>query len=212
VKRIIAFGIVALAITACGDERSAAPASVGDAVATRTAAPPVPSTTAAAPTTTEPMPTTTVPETTTTVATEEVIKHALQDYEAAYWSCGQSPSTCDPASFTAVHGNSRATITEFVNGLVDNGLYFSADLGGSHLEANFVERLSPTEVTAQTCWFDAAVVLGPIGPDGAPTVVNDEVLTIRYDIDLYLENDLWRVGDQAKIEELSDGTTCAASL
>jgi len=207
-KRIIAFGIVALAATACGDDRTATPVPVTAAVGTTPAA--APSTTVPAPTTTVPMPTT-LPPTTTTVPAEDLIKQAVQDYEAAYWACGQSPSTCDPTSFTATQGKSRSTISDLVNGFVANGMYFSADLGGSPLTTDLIATVSPVESTATTCWFDAAVVLGPTGPDGQPTVVNDEVQSIRYNIELYLEGGIWRVGGQVEIEELSDGHGCAAS-
>src|SRR4051812_13524846 len=93
-KRILAFGIVALAITACGDNRAAAPTAGAEAAATSPTATPAPSTTVAAPapTTTEPIPTTTLPATTTTVATEEAIKQAVQDYASAYHQCGAAPA------------------------------------------------------------------------------------------------------------------------
>src|SRR3954453_20255776 len=130
-KRILAFGIVALAITACGDDRAAAPASGREAVVTS----PAPSTTVAptAPTTTESIPTTTVPETTTTVATEEAIKQALQRYIDAYHACGVAPGECVPGTFTADQGHSRVTIAELAKGMSEQGLYFSTDLSGSHI-------------------------------------------------------------------------------
>jgi len=208
VKSILAFGVVALALTACGDNGSAAPSPVTEVVATS----PTPTTVVEpAPTTTQPIPTTTLPPTTTTVPTEDLIKQAVTNYEAAYWACGQSPSSCDPASFTAEQGKSRATIADLVQGFISNGLYFAADLGGSHLDAESVTELSATEATARTCWFDAAVVLGPNGPDGVPTVVNDEVQSIRYDIELFLEDGLWRVGGQVRVEQPADGDLCTAS-
>ena len=49
---------------------------------------------------------------------------------------------------------------------------------------------APTEATAVFCVFDAGTVLGPMGPDGLPTVVNDEVLSLRNEYRLFLEDGL----------------------
>ena len=66
-----------------------------------------------------------------------------------------APAACDPADFTAAQGRSRATITDFAAGMVDEGLYFSADLAGSYLVAESISLGSSTEATAVYCVFDA---------------------------------------------------------
>src|SRR4051794_26630556 len=179
-KRIIAFGIVALAVTACGDDGTAGPAPVGEAVVTSTAARPAASTTVAAPEPTEPIPTTTLPETTTTVPTEDLIKQAVQDYIANYFKCGQTPAECDPTTFTATTGPSRAMVTDLAKGMVEQGLRFATDLRGSFVVAQSVDQTSDSTATALFCAYDALTILGPVGPDGAPTVVNDDAVSRQY--------------------------------
>ena len=181
-KRIIAFGIVALAITACGDDRTAAPASVSEAVVTTPEAAPVPSTTVAAPTptTTEPMPTTTLPETTTTVATEDLIKQAVQDFIATIITCGLAPADCvtrrPSLPRRATHAQRSTTLPRE---WLTTGFVFSTDLRGSYL----VARISRSDVGLDS---HGCVLLRMTrgsssvrsGPDGVPTVVNDEVSSI----------------------------------
>ena len=206
-KSILAFGVVALAITACGDNGSAAPAPVTEAVATS----PSPTTVVVpAPTTTEPIPTTTLPPTTTTVATEDLIKQAVQDYVVAYHECGVDPAACVPENFTASQGHSRALMDDFVAGLIGEGLHFSTETRGSRVVAESATVDSDTTARAVFCIFDAGTVLGPIGPDNVPTVVNDEVASMRDEFGLFLENGSWRVGDRHELEQLSDGDSCPA--
>ena len=204
-KSILAFGVVALAITACGDNGSAAPAPATEAVATS----PSPTTVVVpAPTTTGPIPTTTLSPTTTTVATEDLIKQAVQDYATAYYDCGIDPANCVPARFTSTQGPSRAIIDEFAHGLVAEGLRFSIDPRGSYVVAESVELNSSSTATAIYCNYDAGMVMGPTGPDGQPTIVNDIVASIRYEYSLFLEDGVWAVGRQHEIERLGEGDLC----
>jgi len=208
VKSILAFGVVALAITACGDNGSAAPAPVTEAVATS----PSPTTVVVpAPTTTEPIPTTTLPPTTTTVATEDLIKQAVQDYVASYFACGQEPGSCDPAAFTADTGHSREIVSQLVTGMIANGMHFSPDLHGSYIKPIAVRVIDASEATVESCSFDAVAVLGPIGPDGEPTVVNDEERSSRYSHSLVLEDGIWRVAEQSMDSDLGEGDACASA-
>ena len=84
------------------------------------------------------------------------------------------------------------------------GLHFSSDLRGSYLVAESVSELTPTEASAAYCAYDALVVLGPAGPDGQPTVINDQVLNIRYQYDVFYEGGIWLVGAQKDLESLGD--------
>ena len=155
-KRLLALGVAALVIAGCGgDEKSAATLPVAvttivaDTTAPTTTSPPVSTSTTAV------ADTTTLPATTTTVATEDLIKQAVQDYFEAYTVCGTTPATCSPADFTAAEGPSRAVVTEFAQGLVDQGLYFSTDRRGSYLVAESVSLDSPSQATAIYCVYDA---------------------------------------------------------
>ena len=206
-KRLIVFGALAVVAAACGSDGGAAATTAPPAITT-----PVVETTAAtttsstAPTTTST--TTTLPPTTTTVPTETLIKQAVQDYIAAYFSCGQSPAQCDPATFTASQGPSRAIVTELATGMVRNGLYFSTDTRGSHINPTSVQMVNSNKVNVESCWYDAGVVLGPLGPDGQPTVVNDEAGSSRYVHTLVLEDGAWRVAEQRELEAVGAEDTC----
>lgn len=207
-KCLVAFGMSALVMSGCGGSSAsttpsvtAVTTSVGDTTTSSTTPPPSSTSSTVAPTTT-------LPATTTTVATEDLIKQAVQDYYEAYEQCGAVPAICSADSFTAAQGRSRATVTQLAAGMAQQGLYFSTDLRGSYLRAESVTVISPTEATAIYCAYDAATVLGPAGPDGLPTVVNDEILNLRNEYRLYLEANVWLVGEQQEIQDLGQGNQC----
>ena len=208
-KRLIVIGVIAVCASACGGDSAASttvPIPVATTVAETTAATTTTSSTTS--TTSTSSTTTTVPETTTTVPTEALIKQAVQDYYIAYENCGAAPINCAPEDFTALQGPSRETVKEMATGLVQHGLYFSTDLRGSYLVAEAVSVKSPTEAEATYCMFDAGIVLGPNGPDGSPTVVNDVIASVRYSYRLFLEGDAWLVGEQEQLERLGEGSLC----
>jgi hypothetical protein len=206
------FGLAALAFTACSNGASAPP-TVANTLAPsteQTSAPTISvAVTTPAPTTTiEP---TTLPATTTTVATEDLIKTAVQDYFEAYEQCGMAPAACDPEAFTATQGPSRAILKDFAAGLIANGLYFSTDRRGMYLVAESVNVTSDSEANAIYCVYDAGIVMGPTGPDGAPTVINDVIASVRYSYDLFFESGAWSVGRQQQVERLGEGSLCPPS-
>jgi hypothetical protein len=214
IVRVVALGVAALVVAGCGSDGTVAPTTSPAAVAVTTSAPSTtPSTVApastAAPTTTEM--TTTLPATTTTIATEELIKAAVQDYFEAYELCGMTPASCSPDEFTATQGPSRAVVKDFARAMAAEGLYFSSDLRGMYLVAESVDTVSPTEATATYCWYDPGIVMGPVGPDGMPTVINDTIASVRYAYGLFLEGGIWRVGRQHELERLGEGSLCPPS-
>ena len=208
-KHVVSFAIGALVLASCGGGGSSAPATatldVTTSVAETTPSTTTPPSTIAVTTTAA---TTTLPATTTTVATEDLIKQAVQDYFEAYEQCGVAPAVCAPDSFTALQGLSRTTLTEFAKGLVAEGMYFSTDRRGMYLVAESVTVVSPTEATANYCSYDPGIVLGPVGPDGVPTVVNDVIASVRYTYRLFFEGSEWRVGEQRELEQLGEGSLC----
>ena len=211
-KPWIACGVAALAVAGCSSDAASAPTTAPPVVVTTTSASSIPDATTTSSTTTttttSTTSTTTLPETTTTLPTEALIKQAVQDYIAAYFACGQAPAQCDPTTFTATQGPSRATVTELIDGMKAQGLHFSTDLRGSYLVAESVSKTSDVEATADYCAYDALTVLGPNGPDGLPTVVNDEVISYQYQYRTYLEGDEWRVGEQHELQRLGGGNLC----
>jgi hypothetical protein len=209
--RVVAFGVAALIVAGCSSDGTAAPTTSPVAVTVTTSvSDTTPSTAAPAPssTSTTTVVTTTMSPTTTTVATEDQIKRAVQDYIAAYFACGQVPAQCDAAQFTARQGPSRATVVDLAEGMSAEGLYFSTDLRGSYLVAESVSKSSETSASAIYCAYDALTVLGPNGPDNLPTIVNDQILSYRYQYSVFLEDAEWRVGEQRQQEQIGEGNLC----
>jgi len=210
-KRLLALGFAALAVAGCSNDESSAPSTAPVSAATSVADTTVVSTTSpTSSTSSTTIVATTLPATTTTVATEDLIKKAVQDYFAAYILCGQAPASCDPSTFTATKGPSREKISELIKGMSQEGLHFSADLRGTRLVA---ESVATTELatTAIYCAYDALTVLGPLGPDGQPTVVNDVISNVRYVYNLFFESGIWLVGQQTQLEHLPAGNLCPAA-
>ena len=56
--------------------------------------------------------------------------------------------------------------------------------------------------------MDALIVLGPNGPDGLPTTVNDQIISYRFRYDVYLDSHTWKVGGQLQQESLGEGNLC----
>ncbi len=212
-KRWACFGLAALAFASCSSNSASAPPTIGGTPSPTTSQTPAPTTSAPAatsiPTTT--LEATTLPATTTTVATEDLIKTAVQDYFEAYEQCGMVPATCDPSTFTASQGPSRAILVDFAAEMVAAGLYFSSDRRGMYLVAESVSVTSPNEASAIYCLYDPGIVMGPVGPDGVPTVVNDLIVSVRYSYVLFFESGAWRVGRQHELQRLGEGSLCPPS-
>ena len=210
-KRRACFGLAALAFASCSSNSAAAPPTIGGTPAPTTAETTPAPTTSPPPATSIPTTTleaTTLPATTTTVATEDLIKTAVRDFISAYITCGQLPARCDPTTFTAAQGDTRGRLISLASGMSEQGLYFSGDLRGSHLNSVVVRLVNSSQATVESCWYDAGVVLGPIGPDGQPTVVNDKASSTQYSHTLFLEEGLWRVAEQNELVSLGDGDKC----
>ena len=92
------------------------------------------------------------------------------------------------------------------------GYYFSTDLRGSYLAAESVSVNTTSAATAVFCAYDAGAVMGPNGPDGQATVINDVMASVRYEFHLFLEDGTWRVGEQRELERLGEGLLCSPAL
>jgi hypothetical protein len=215
VKRLVVIGVGAVILAACSSGGDAAPSTLPPSTST-TVGSTVPATTVVGSTTTSSSTTTSTTSTTlapptTVTSTEDLIKQAVQDYFVAYEACGQAPDQCDPSSFTAAKGSIRSTIGQLVAGMIDEGLRFSTDDRGSYLLDESIEMVSGDEATATYCAHDALIVLGPVGPDGQPTIVNDQIEEIRYQYRVFREGSEWRVGLQHELEHLPEGVSCPST-
>ena len=213
VKRLVMIGLGAVILAACNSGGDAAPSTLSSTTTTTAAttvpATTVPDTTTSTSTTSSTTTSTSLaPTTTSATSTEDLIKQAVQDYSAAYHQCGVDPATCDPATFTAAQGESRSTISELIRGMDEQGLHFGTDIRGSYIVSESISMTSPVLADVTACWYDAGIVLGPLGPDGNPTVVDDQVLSYRYAFSVYLEGGQWRVGTQMTVARLGEGNLC----
>jgi hypothetical protein len=148
-------------------------------------------------------------ETTSPFGPEETaVRLAIQDYFVAYEACGQVPASCDPSLFLAREGSARAVITKLISALDNSGDYFGADLRGSRVIAEKVVFDSNNKATITSCWFDAGQLLGPDGPDGKPTVINDAISSNTLVHVLYFESGRWLVGQEDRIAQLGEGDQC----
>ncbi len=151
--------------------------------------------------------TSTTEPTTTTTTPEDAIRQAVQDYWTAYRTCGEAPETCDPAAFLAPSSDALSTASAFVAALVEAGFHFSTDHRGSFARTDSVVVDGDAATTIE-CIYDAGVVLGPIGPDGAPTVVNDRISSVRYTHQFQAIDGRWLVAREDKVESLGEGNQC----
>lgn len=209
-KRLIIVGAIGLFLPACSSAGTAAPTTIPQVGATTVAETTSTTTTS---TTSPPTSTTTTSTqpatTTTTMPTKTLIKQAVQDYAIAYHACGAAPAKCVPEGFTATQGPSRSILTQLATGMAAQGYYFSTDLRGSYLAAESVSLNTSSEATAVFCAYDAGAVMGPSGPDGQATVINDVIASVRYEFRLFLEDGSWRVGEQRELERLGQGLLCS---
>jgi hypothetical protein len=151
-------------------------------------------------------PTTTAPD--VDPATEEAIKRGVQDFFAAYMACGQAPSKCHPADFHSTRGTAVGQGTVYFQGMAARGEYFGPDLRGSYIVTQSVALDDPTSAVTFSCWYDASVLLGPVGADGRPTVLNDKKISVREKQALYFDGTAWKVGEGATVQDLGDGNQC----
>jgi hypothetical protein len=178
---------------------------------------PVPSTstTLAAQGPTGPRPTiagqTTVPSTTAPAlepGVEAAIKKGVQDFFTAYMACGQAPAQCHAADFHSTRGTAVGQGTVYFQGLASRGEYFGPDLRGSYIVTQSVALDDATSAVTFSCWYDASMLLGPVGADGQPTVLNDKIISVREKQELYFDGTNWKVGEAATVQDLGDGNKC----
>jgi hypothetical protein len=87
-------------------------------------------------------------------------------------------------------------------------MYIAPDLRGTYLRPQTVTLESPVRAVVMSCFHDAGTILGPPGPDGQPTVVNDEILSYNIQHTLFLENGRWLVGVETRLNEIGEGDQC----
>jgi len=180
------------------------------------------STTVVVATTTTTTTSTTSPTTSpgTTTLTSIVVSHTVEDdvrsaYRAsydAYWACLRAPATCEPASVTAVQGPARASLSAAVNQLLKSSLHVGPDdVGYMVIEAVTVDAAA-RQADVKSCWWDTGVVYGPPTLTGGPdSVINNKQVTSRFDSTLYLEDGVWKVGAEKRVDRVEGVNQCPAA-
>ena len=211
-------------VAACGGDKDATPTTssiqpppTSTAASTSSTAPTTtmtPTTASISTTTTEP-PTTTTPATeapTTTAAPtpEAAVRQALQDYFKSYDECGLAPAECDPTAFSAPDSEAQKNLVKFFGDMKGRDLRFSPDDRGSYKVIEAVE-VGADVSRLSACLYDAGVVLGPDGPDGQPTVVNDAIESVRNRYEMRLIAGSWLLAESVEIDYLGEGDKCGGS-
>ena len=210
--RLAVLAVLGIVAVACGSDGSSAPT-----VSTTPALIPVPSTSTTAVPDGPKAPAPTIAGQPTIVATtvpvlepsvEAAITKGVQDFFAAYMACGQAPTKCHASDFHSGRGTAVGQGTVYFQGLAARGEYFGADLRGSYIVTQSVALEDATSALTFSCWYDASTLLGPIGADGQPTVLNDKVISVREKQELFFDGTDWKVGEAATVEDLGDGNKC----
>ncbi len=166
---------------------------VSDVTTTVTLPPTTPPTTSAA---------TTVP-TTTTVSVEQQVNDAYLAFWPNYWACLRAPTTCAPDQLTAQQGTARQELTKTVDDLRTRNLHVGDEDPGYAVIAKTVVDVVAQKATVDSCVWDTHVLYGPpTKPGGPETVVSNLRFSKIYQHDLYLEDGVWKIGEQ---RELSRG-------
>jgi len=205
-----------MALAACSEDKSATPGPTS-AVSPSTPPPPsstppptsvatspAPTTSLVASTSTDAAPST---DSTTTVDQEAGVRRALQDYLESYIACGQSPAACKPESFLAPNSEALANVSRFVADLLSHDYRVSADTRGTRIVPINVNA-SGDRATATACWFDGLVALGPNGPDGNPTIANDQSRTRHSLHEFQLIDGRWLLAKSTTLEKLGTEDEC----
>jgi hypothetical protein len=234
--RRIAWGvaIALVAVTGCSSSGKDAPETTVPATAVSTTVVTAAasttsssSTTTSSPTTTSLAPTTVAPPPTDSASTVRetsiapsitldpstvVLAQAVDRFYEGYIPCVQSPSTCDPTTFISSQGGLLATMRSQLAEKVANGEHTSTDTRGTHWVVQLAQFIDEAKGSAVTCVFDALIVLGPPGPDGESTVVDDSTGSYTYVFTIYRDGDRWLVGDASGTGKTQEPTDkCAAS-
>jgi hypothetical protein len=211
--------VLIVALPACSSGKSSPPTTPLPASTTRVIASTIvraPTTSLLASTTVASAPTsvlltTSVAEPTAPViSAEAAVREGLRLFNVATAACTAHPTDCDPATFTAVQGPARVNAYAYFSSLAGEGLHSSPDKRGSYVIIESIEFQDDATALATSCAFDAGIMLGPDGPDGQPTIVNDNKASSRSRFTLYLEDGTWRVGS-ATLDRLGNGDLCASA-
>lgn len=187
---------------------------------------PAPSTTAVATTSTattaSPPPTTTAPSTlapTTLAPTTAPPSTALRDIVAEvtqavegtydfYWACLREPSVCDPSAIAAPGSAALDGLTLTRDELISAGFFVGdADPGYQVIEGIDADG---ERAVVTSCWRLTAVLYGPPGPDGVPTVQNDTAGYLRQTDEYVLVNGTtWMISTSTVTEQVGGSNQCA---
>lgn len=219
--RVVAALALALLIAACSDASangSSSPTSASPTTSSASSSSPAPvTTTTAVPITTTP-PTSTSPASSAPPTTEEepttttnpivaAVRQGVHDYIAASTTCSVDPATCDAAAFTVEGSPARSNAVAYYAQLVKLGFHASPADRGSYIVIESVTFNSNNEAAVMICGYDAGIMLGLPGPDGQPTVVNDQLVSARSTLTMDLREGRWLVG-KSESARLGEGNLC----
>lgn len=226
-RRLACGLVIALTLaTGCSSGKKDAPTTTVTSTVTTTTPTVAPTTTttttvAATTTTSSTTASTTTEATTTTPSTDEpttTIERAPQElidavdnYFTSYIACVQAPADCDPTTFLASAGAALAPMQTLLTDMVNSGRAASADVRGTHWQVQVGSYIDSNSAGLLVCYYDAVIQLGPRGPDGQPTVVDDTVASTLFYLVFLREGGRWLLSDLTTQSRVEGVDRCVAA-
>ena len=145
----------------------------------------------------------------TTLSPTAAVTAAVYAFGSWYNQCSIAPDRCDPeTSNLAAEGPAKANMISYIASLKSHQIHLSSDLRGGYVVVTQVTFDSPTVAEATFCGYDAGILLGPPGPDGKATIVDDTITSAHRKYKMFLEGGTWKVGQDDLVDKLGDGNKC----
>lgn len=144
----------------------------------------------------------------TTLSPTGAVTAAVYATAAFYNQCSMTPKSCDTTGIYASDGKAGINMASYVASLRQQQFHLSTDLRGTYIVVTSVTFDSPTVAEAVFCGYDAGTLLGPNGPDGSPTIVDDTITSARRKYTMHLEDGAWKLASDDLVNKLGDGNQC----
>ena len=214
---LILIASVALAACSSGSDDASVPSSSttpsagsDDASTSSTTAVPTTAPTTSAPATTEVEATpTTEPATELEASIEEVLADQIRGYfdARAAANAAPAPNPDDPRLAEFAVGEELAAVVASTQGRLDAGEAIRpGDAGLADIRVGFVDA-GASGASAAACAVDDGVIYDL----GTEVVINDDVVTHTYQIDLELHDGVWKVSRIVRVQQWEGVAGCALS-
>ena len=126
----------------------------------------------------------------------------------AFAQCYQSPSMCDPSAVYAADSPALTHLQTFIADAITSGRHLSKNERGSYINVETYTFPSQQEATATICMYDAGITLGPPNARGKPTVIDDSIVSAKFEEKFVLVGDKWMASEFLSRVDLGSGEQC----